>query len=126
MAMLSRPRRWNWQPRGSGWLTCLRPCALYWTRLVSRHLRPARFAEVSRDVTTAPLPMPPLDRHTLVGLATITVASVAYRRWRAFPPSLSLAKFLHCTAPPSWCASRTSVLQECETRPDCQPDWPGV
>jgi len=35
MAMLSRPRRWNWQPPRSGWLTCLRPCALYWTRLVS-------------------------------------------------------------------------------------------
>jgi len=48
MAMLSRPKRRNWQPPGSGWLTSLRPCALHWTRLVSRHLRPARFLEVSR------------------------------------------------------------------------------
>jgi len=61
MAMLSRPKRRNWQPPGSGGSPTAVRAVL--TRLLSRYLRPARFVEVSRDVTAAPLPMPPLDLH---------------------------------------------------------------
>jgi hypothetical protein len=42
--------------------------------------------------------------------------------WRSVVTAMK-AKFLHCAAPPSWCAARTSVLQEYGTRPECPPEW---